>query len=290
MLTSMTGFGRATYDALFGRLVVEIQSVNRKYLEIFVALPKEFGRFEHEIRTWIGKKIARGQISVRIHLIPAADAALGLLPDPGVLKELKRGWEKIAKSLGYSSKKIDLSFLMLHSPIEEKRAFAEEKDLPSLEKCVKEALDGLVKMKIKEGKALTDDIKARLASMKKNCKAIELLSPVATERMKEILMEKMKGLQASPELDERLLREVLLFADRVDISEEITRLSSHFSQFQEMLGAKEPIGRKMDFLIQEIGREINTIGSKSSTAKISHLVVEIKSELEKIREQVQNIE
>jgi uncharacterized protein (TIGR00255 family) len=291
MLASMTGFGRAILDAPFGRLVAEIQSVNRKYLEVFVSLPKEFGRFEQEIRMWVGEKIARGQVSVRIHVIPSADAAIEQLPDPKALKVLKREWEKIAKSLGYDPKKIDLPFLMQYCPIQQKSGLAEDKDLPFIEKCMKEAMDGLCKMKIKEGKALLLDVAKRIGSLKKNLKSIESLAPEASARMKKNLGDKMKDLKASPELDERLLREMLLFADRVDITEEITRLRSHFNQFEGMLDAKEKtIGRKMDFLIQEMGREINTIGSKSLDAKISHYVVEMKSELEKIREQIQNIE
>ncbi len=290
MLASMTGFGRAGLDAPFGRLVAEIQSVNRKYLEIFVSLPKEFGRFEYDTRTWVGEKISRGQISVRLHVIPSEGAVLQQLPDPKQLKALKRGWEKIAKTLGYDPAKIDLPFLMLYSPIEQK-SFAEDKDLPFIEKCVKEAMDGLCKMKVKEGKALAADVSKRLASLKKNLKEIESLAPEAADRMRKSLQGKMKELQESSELDERILRETLLFADRIDITEEITRLSSHFNQFLGMLNTKEKtIGRKMDFLIQEMGREINTIGSKSLDAKISYLVVEMKSELEKIREQIQNIE
>jgi uncharacterized protein (TIGR00255 family) len=206
------------------------------------------------------------------------------------VKALKRGWEKIAKTLGYDPAKIDLPFLMLYSPIEEK-SFAEDKDLPFIEKCMKEAMDGLCKMKVKEGKALAADVSKRLAVLKKNLKEIESLSPLAADRMRKSLQGKMKELQESPELDERILRETLLFADRIDITEEITRLSSHFNQFLGMLNTKEKtIGRKMDFLIQEMGREINTIGSKSLDTKISYLVVEMKSELEKIREQIQNIE
>jgi len=291
MLASMTGFGRASLDAPFGRLVAEIQSVNRKYLEIFVSVPKEFGRFEYDIRTWVGEQISRGQISVRLHVFPSEGAVLQQLPDPKELKALKRGWEKIAKTLGYDPAKIDLPFLMLYSPIEQKTALAEDKDLPFIEKCMKEAMDGLCKMKVKEGKALAADVSKRLASLKKNLKEIESLAPLAADRMRKNLEGKMKELQESPELDERILRETLLFADRIDITEEITRLSSHFNQFLGMLDTKEKtIGRKMDFLIQEMGREINTIGSKSLDAKISYLVVEMKSELEKIREQIQNVE
>ena len=291
MLTSMTGFGRATIETSFGKLVAEIQSVNRRYLEIFVSLPKEFGRFEHDIRTWVGEQLARGQVSVRLHLLSGPEAATELLPDLAMLQKLKLGWEKIARALGYDPQTIDLPFLMLYSPIQQKINLAEDKDLAAIEACIKEALQNLSEMRLKEGRALAADVKKRLASMKKNLEAIKEMAPEATERMRKNLAEKMKDLKASPELDERLLRETLLFADRVDISEEITRLGSHFSQFQGMLSSKEKtLGRKMDFLIQEMTREINTIGAKSLDANISHLVVELKSELEKIREQIQNLE
>jgi uncharacterized protein (TIGR00255 family) len=291
MLASMTGFGRAVTDTSLGKLVAEIQSVNRKYLEIFVSLPKEFTRFEPEVRSWISERVARGQVSVRLSVISSSDATVALLPDVKTLGSLKKGWEKIAKGLGYDPKAIDLSFLLLHSPIQQKLSFAKDSDLGLIETCLKAAIDGLVEMKLKEGKSLGADIKKRLAILKKHVTAIEALAPDASRRMQKNLAEKVKALEASPELDERLAREVAIFAERVDISEEMTRLESHFGQFMGMLQTKkEPVGRKMDFLIQEMGREVNTIGSKSSDAKITHLVVEMKSELEKIREQTQNIE
>lgn len=293
MLASMTGFGRAVFDAPFGRLIAEIQSINRKYLDISVFMPREFSRFELEVRKWIGERVARGQINVRIHLIPNAASAAQLLPDPEVLRGLKAGWEKIAQQIGFDPKTIDLPFLMLNSPPQPKPEFARDADLSALKQCVKEAVSNLVEMKLNEGKMLAADLKERLHLLERHLKAIEELAPNAASRMREKLMEKMKELteQEGPDLEERITREVILYAERIDISEELTRLASHFHQFQDILNPKGGSGgRKMDFLIQEIGREINTIGSKSAEAKISYLVVEMKSELEKMREQVQNIE
>jgi len=293
MLASMTGFGRALFDAPFGRLIAEIQSINRKYLDISIYMPREFGRFELEVRKWVGERVARGQISVRIHLIPNAASAVGLLPDPEVLRGLKTGWERIAKQIGCDPKSVDLPFLILNSPLQQKTEFARDSDLPAIEQCVKEAVSSLVQMKLKEGKMLAADLKDRLHLLEQHLKAIEHLAPNAAVRMREKLMKKMKELaqQGGPDLEERIAREAILYAERIDISEEVTRLKSHFHQFQDILNPKGgAVGRKMDFLIQEIGREINTIGSKSAEAKISHLVVEMKSELEKMREQVQNIE
>ena len=293
MLSSMTGFGRAISDAPFGRVIAEIQSINRKFLDISVLLPREFGRFELEIRKWISERIARGQVSVRIHVIPNAASVVGLLPDPEILKNLKNGWEKLSQQVGLDAGSIDLSFLLLHSPVQQKAAQAADSDLAPIEECLKEALSALIRMKFDEGAALTNDFYQRIDLLERYLQSIERFAPASVLRMKEKFHEKIKelGQPGGLDLEDRIAREVLFYAERLDISEEIVRLRSHFSQFREICRAREgSVGRKMDFLIQEIGREINTIGSKSADANISHLIVEMKSELEKIREQVQNIE
>jgi uncharacterized protein (TIGR00255 family) len=286
----MTGFGRAVADIPFGKLIVEIQSVNRKYLEIFVSLPKELGRFENEMRKWVGEALSRGQVSLRLFLLPNAANIEELLPDVKMLKSWKKGWEKIAREVGVDPKGIDLPFLMQHFPVLSQQEKARDEDLPRLRKCVEEALEALVEMKKAEGKALAKDLSARLKQLERMVSAVEKLAPDTTGRMRQKLFEKMEEvLKPAGDVEERLLREVALFAERVDISEEITRFHSHLAQFKELLSGTV-VGRKMDFLIQEMGREVNTIGSKSMEAKISHLVVELKSELEKMREQIQNIE
>jgi len=193
-------------------------------------------------------------------------------------------------------KEIDLAFLMQHLPVQQKLEIARDEDMPALHRCVDEALQGLLKMKKTEGKALAADIEKRLKELARMIDAIEELSPDASKKMRQKLFEKMEEvlqlqIGKGTEIEERLLREVAIFAERVDISEEITRFRSHLAQFHDLLVSKAgTTGRKMDFLIQEMGREVNTIGSKSSESKISHLVVDMKSELEKMREQIQNIE
>ncbi|OGN63978.1 MAG: YicC family protein [Chlamydiae bacterium RIFCSPHIGHO2_12_FULL_49_9] len=291
MPSSMTGFGRAVCDANIGRLVVEIQSVNRKYLEVFVSLPKEFSRFENEVRKWVGARLSRGQVSIRIHFLPNAQAIEQTLPDVEVLRALKKGWEKIALEVGVSSASIDLPFLVSRMPSFSKLDSAQDEDLSSLKACVEEALESLTKMKKIEGKALVQDIRARLESLTRMIREIEALSPEAGKRLRQKLKERIEEILKPDEVDDRLLRELALFAEKVDVSEEITRFHSHLEQFKELISSKEEaIGRKMDFLVQEMGREINTVASKSSEPGISRLVVDMKSELEKIREQIQNIE
>lgn len=291
MIASMTGFGRAKQDGDKGTVIVEVQSINRKYLEVFVSLPKELARFENEVRKLVGEHVLRGQISVRVHYLPSAKALQQILPNTESLLAMKQGWEAIATSLGYDKKCIDLPFLMQHAALEPKSP-ANDSDFDPVASCLVDALKHLNEMKAKEGAALVKDVSQRLDLIAKFLREIEALSPDATMKMRNKLKSRMEEIfQPGAELDERLLREIALFAERVDISEEITRLASHIAQYKELLAQKQKgSGRKMDFLVQEMGREINTIGSKSMETKIAHLVVEMKSELEKIREQIQNIE
>ncbi|HSX14109.1 MAG TPA: YicC/YloC family endoribonuclease [Chlamydiales bacterium] len=291
MTTSMTGFGRGIIDAPFGRLIVEIQSLNRKFFEVNTTLPKELSRFENEIRKWVAEKVQRGQITVRVQWIPSSEILSNLLPDVETLKSLKEAWENIAKQLKMDPNTIDLSFLIANVPSIQKNDLLKEEDLSILQKCVGDALTALLRMKNEEGKALVKDVSHRLKMLQKMVSSIEALAPAAIEKMRQKLQEKMKSLlPQDPSLDDRIMKEAAFFAEKIDISEEITRLKSHFVQFAESLLVKGSIGRKLEFIIQEMSRETNTIGSKSADAQISNLVVDMKSEIEKIREQSQNIE
>lgn len=291
MIASMTGFGRAILEAPFGKIVIEIQSLNRKYLDISVSLPKEYGRFEAEIRKWISEKITRGQISVRVHVLASLGAAKAFIPSLACLKSYKEGWEEVAEQLGYAKEEISLPFLASQIPGSATLELAKEEDVTFFETCTKEALQGLLSMKQTEGRALKADMEQRLLTMEEHLALIETLVPDAVSRMKNKMQERIAEVAPTlEETDERVLREIAIFAEKVDIAEEVTRFRSHVVQFRQFLKKAEATGRKMDFLVQEMGREINTVGSKSLEAKIAHLVVEVKSELEKVREQIQNIE
>lgn len=286
-MKSMTGFGRAEGETPFGKLVVEIHSVNRKYLELHLSLPKEFSRFEMEIRKMAGEFIHRGTVSIRLHLQPNTTT---ILPDASLLLSLKKGWEKLAKELGYPKESVDFPFLMKYASELPQGHAVDEQDFKPISALITKSLKALDVMKDKEGAALAKDTASRLKAIAAYITEIEKTAPDAVAKMRLRLQEKMEEhLKASVELDDRLLREVALYAERLDISEEITRFRSHIAQFEKLM--KETLsGRKLEFLVQEMGREINTIGSKSMDSKISHLVVEVKSELEKVREQNQNIE
>ncbi|HEY4254749.1 MAG TPA: YicC/YloC family endoribonuclease [Chlamydiales bacterium] len=285
---SMTGFGRATDSASRGQIVVEIQSVNRKQLEIHFVLPKRYSSIENDLRKQITETVSRGSVSVRVTLQGKAGALLEQLPDVKALKALKKGWEAIALELGFSKQEISLSFLAEKYSPETAVSPLEKQESMLLQKCLSKALQNFRAMQQKEGAALAKDIQTRLDLIAKHTDAIEKASPNAVQTMRHTLKKRLEDLLgSSAPLDERLGREIALYAEKLDISEELTRLRSHLDQFQ----SKEMnSGRKMEFLLQELGREINTIGSKSMDVKISHRVVEVKGEIEKIREQVQNIE
>lgn len=291
MPVSMTGFGRATFDAPFGRLIVEMQSLNRKFFEVNAYLPKEMARFENEVRKWVSEKIQRGQITLRIQWVPSREVLSHFLPDVETLKSLKGAWENIAKQLQMDTQSIDLPFLITSIPPIQKNDLLKEEDLSILQKVVEEALSAMLVMKEKEGEALVKDIDQRIQMLESLLKSIQEIAPFASIKMREKLQEKMKSLFAEDlSIDDRIMKEAAFFAEKIDISEEITRLKSHFVQFALTLKARGSVGRKLEFIVQEISRETNTIGSKSADAKISSIIVDMKSEIEKIREQIQNIE
>lgn len=290
MLISMTGFGRSVRKSSFGRIIVEIQSVNRKHLELLVSLPKELSLYEMEIRKAVSEKIGRGQVSLRVYL--SAEEFSGLvLPDVELLKQIKKAWTGIARECGCDEKGIDLPFLLQNLPQNGSPEWREEQ-LQAIKESVQEALQAALEMKGHEGKALERDMVERLRQIRECVRQIETLSPGQVVKQRAKLAERMaEALQPGSDLDERLLREIAFFAEKVDIAEELTRLRSHLEQFGSILSSKEKsVGRKLEFVVQEMGREINTIGSKSLDAMISRHVVEAKSELEKIREQIQNVE
>lgn len=291
-MKSMTGFGRSEREAPFGKLVIEIQSVNRKYFELNISLPKEFSRFENDLRKKISEHVQRGLVSARVYVFPTETSLESLLPDVGLLKSLQEGWEKIAEELGYGKKAVDLPFLMANYGALSHVKSTKTDDVTPIQDCLDAALKALDSMRRTEGGMLADDIRSRLKAMEQKIVEIEEIAPDAVSKMRLKLKERMEEIFAEPEqVDERLLREVALYAERVDIAEEITRFRSHLVQYRDLLQSKAgPVGRKMDFLTQEMGREINTIGSKSMDARISHLVVDVKAELEKVREQIQNLE
>jgi uncharacterized protein YicC (UPF0701 family) len=289
----MTGFGKSVDEKTpWGRLTVEVQSVNRRYWELSISVPRQFTLFEAEIRKQVAECVGRGQVAVRLFCTPVGGGiGRGWVPDVALLRAWKEEWEEIAGELGYGAKSIDLPFLMERLPEIAEEALAMEEEWPIVSRVLAGALEGLLEMKRREGEALERDIVQRLGELERHVVAIGRLSPQASEKMRRKLQERLGELSLLGEgVEERLLREIAIFSEKVDVAEEITRLHSHFAQCRKLFKSQSAVGKTLDFLIQEMVRECNTIGSKALDADIVHLVVECKGILEKMREQIQNVE
>lgn len=292
-MKSMTGYGRGESHHGGWKFTVELNSVNRKQSDIVIDLPREIIELEPRIRDVINTVISRG----RLHVVVVWHRSNGTRTsevklDESVAKAYLRSLKKLKHSLKLSG---SINFdILLRCPGVLKLTESEvnpETIWPYLEKALTQALSALVKMRKKEGRHLHSDLIQRMDLLGKGVQTVKNLAPAMVERYREQLHERIRksGIDLSFE-DERLMKEVVLFSDRSDITEELTRLESHLTQFGESLHASEPIGRALDFLSQEINREINTIGSKANHAEISQTVVAMKTELERVREQIQNVE
>jgi len=296
MFKSMTAYGRASILSPLGRFSVELQSVNRKHLEInSFGIPKEFIRYDVDIKKWIAAVVARGQINVRISAIFEGESPLMIAPNLPLARQTRDAWLQIADHLDI--KIDDKALLTILSRTEGVLSYDE--DIEELEKfkqvlhdVVEKTLRELVSMKIAEGKILHEDISARFGLLGTLIEDIAVKAPSATDRYRQKLQERLQEvLGNSLENEERLLREVCIYADRIDITEELTRFRSHLQQVKGLLESEgQEVGKKMEFFVQELNREVNTIGSKSSDTDVSRAVIAIKTELERIREQIQNIE
>ncbi len=293
-MKSMTGYGRGECAQKGFKVTIEVSSVNRKQSEISVNLPRELEVLEAQIRDEVNKVISRGRLTVRVTLHSAENSEAGQVRvNLGLAKVYAKEFQKLAKELKISDS-ISLE-LLLKSPgvLHTANEIDEAEDLwPAVEKALKGALGQLLKMREREGDHLAKDLGARMNSIQKSCRKILKQAPEVQKKYREQLRLRIKnsGLDLPSVDDERLIKEVVYFADRSDISEELTRLQSHFQQFDDCMKSKEPIGRTLDFLSQEMNREVNTIGSKGNDALISKEVVILKAELERFREQVQNVE
>lgn len=284
MRKSMTAYGRSKHQTSLGRWSVDIHSVNRKGLDIHVSIPPALLFLDGDLRSWVGKIAERGAVTIRV-LFELQE----LKESVKLLKSHKDRWEKIAQALGYSKSSIDLPFLIQRLGAEEV-AVSEKALKADLQKAFSEASKQWLKMKEQEGKTLVKDIVKRLKTIQEELQTVEKLQPMLQEKYRKKIESRMKELKIEvPE--ERLIREAALLADKADITEEITRLYSHIEQMDEYLCSKEKsVGRTLDFLAQEMGREIGTMMAKAGETEISKLAIKIKSEIEKIREQVQNVE
>ncbi|HUA38955.1 MAG TPA: YicC/YloC family endoribonuclease [Candidatus Sulfopaludibacter sp.] len=294
VMKSMTGYGRGGCAQNGFKITVELSAVNRRQSEISLNLPRELEMLEAPMRDVINAKIARGRVMARVSVHAGGDKLsarmhINLPLARAYTTELNR----LARQLKLAGQVTLDQLIRAPGVLQTDEELVEaEKIWPVLEKALKPALAALVQMREREGEHLTQDLAARIAIMRKAVEKIQKQAPRTVENYRQQLVERIKsaGLESPAPDDERLLKEIVLFADRSDISEELTRLQSHFQQFEDCRKSKEPVGRTLDFLAQEMNREVNTIGSKANDAAISREVVTLKAELEKFREQAQNVE
>lgn len=289
-MNSMTGYGRATAKLGTQSLTVQVNSVNRRGLDLTMKLPEEWQAFEPAVGEAVRKVALRGKVHVAVEL--DGRAAAGADWDQAAIKATLDQLAKLAKQRGVKFEPTgELLWQIANAQRPGAKLPADEAAAALLLKTLNQALRGMAAMRAKEGEALLIDFLGRLGKLRTATEAIAHRASQVSGSYKDMLLQRLR--QAGLELDvgdERVLKEVALFADRCDVSEEITRLRSHFDQFKDLLRANGEIGRKAEFILQEIGREIHTIGSKANDLAISQQVIEFKNELERVREQIANVE
>jgi len=291
MIRSMTGFGAGRGGAAGEVVEAEVRSVNHKFCEVKARLPREMASLETDLVRQVKDRLARGGVEFSLRR-SATRGALTPRVDAELAAGYARAFEEVRARLGLSGQ-VSLSEVLAADGVVtlEERAVDLEAARSAAAEALAGALEALLTMREREGAALARDLEGRLAVVEGVAARLAELSPLSVEtyraRLHERVAELSRGLAPDPA---RLATEVALFADRTDVTEELTRLSSHVAQMRGLLASGEPAGRKMDFLVQEMHREANTVGSKSQSAEAAAAVVSLKAEIERMREQVQNVE
>ena len=288
----MTGYGRGEYAQGDRRVVVEISGVNHRYFDSNIRMPRSIIFFEEDIRKYVKNHVSRGKLDLYISYHSEAQEDICISVNETLCGEYVKALRTLQKQFGLIDDISTTAIAKLPDVIQiQKNADDKEQIWAIIQKALQEAVISFNQMREKEGNALKEDLILKSEKIKEIIDGIGERSPLVVDQYKERLHQKMAETIAHLDIDsERLLMEVAIFADRSSIDEELTRLYSHLQQLTSILNETGVVGRKLDFLIQEINREANTVGSKSSDQMITQYVVELKSEIEKIREQVQNIE
>jgi len=291
MIRSMTGFGAGHGAAGGEELDVEVRSVNHKFCEVKVRTPRELAALELDAARAVKDRLARGGVEVSLRR-PGPAGGLAPRVDAALAESYARAFAEVAARLGLPGGPALSDVIGAEGVVRlEERAVDLDAAREALRGAIAGALDALVAMRAREGEALGRDLAGRLARVEALVARVAELVPAALAahevRLRERVEELARGVAVDPA---RLAQEIAILADRTDVTEEITRLRSHAGQVRALLASLEPAGRKLDFLVQEMHREVNTIGSKSQSAEIAAAVVEMKAEVERMREQVQNVE
>lgn len=292
MIKSMTGFGRG-HEVLNGRdITVEIRSVNHRYYEFSSKLPRAYTFTEEKLKSLLQGKISRGKVEVAVLVQNVTAVSEKITANKEVISEYITALREIQGELNLTDDLALSSVLRLPDAFTVVKEEADEEQMwADLKTVTEEALANFIAMRENEGVRMKADISGRLDTIEKNVAFVEERSPVIVENYRKRLYDKMCEVLQGKDVDEnRILLEAGIFSEKTAVDEETVRLRSHIAQFREMLESTEPIGRKLDFLVQEMNRETNTIGSKVQDVEVTKVVVEQKAEIEKIREQIQNIE
>lgn len=291
MVYSMTGFGRGKAESLQHRVTVEMKSVNHRFCEMVIRMPRQLLEMEDKLKKLIQTYIERGRIEVFVTISGEDIVRKKVQIDHQLLQEYIHHLQQAKHEYGLEEDIRVYDVLTMPdvlTTVEEEKQYSPIYDL--VLEAAERAVEQLVEMRRLEGAQLTADVLVQLEHIKNARKQIGLLAPQVVEQYRHRLQKRLADLAGGIVDEQRLLTEAAIFADKADINEELTRIESHLSQFVQTLEEKGAVGRKLDFLVQELNREMNTIGAKANNGEIAQFVVEMKTALERIKEQVQNIE
>ena len=291
-MKSMTGFGRSKIEENSREYIVEIKSVNHKYSDISIKMPRTLSSYEEKIKKIISEKVSRGKIDVFITYNNYSEEGKNIIINKELAKNYVAQLTELAEETGIVNRISPTEVMKLPDVMQLKIEDDESEVIwQELEKCVMQAVNNFTQMREVEGEKIKQDLHARIDKVEASVETIFVFFSGLIEDYVVKLRERIKEILDVPAVNEtRLAQEIVIYADKCSIEEELTRLRSHVSQFRNLLETKEPIGKKLDFLVQEMNRETNTIASKSVKLEITNLAIDVKTILEDIREQIQNIE
>ncbi len=292
MIKSMTGYGGAKGSAEGLSVSIELKSVNNRYLDVSVKLPRTMLFAEEPIKAAVGRHVSRGKVDVFVTVDQSASDDMEVRVNEPLLKGYIEALSAAAEKFGLQNDMTVMSLCRLPDVLStDRREIDSSALMTGITEILERALTEYDAMRLREGEKLRDDVLARLETISRLTGVVEENAPKTVAEYRARLEQKLQEVLATANIDEsRVLTEAAIFADKIAVDEETVRLRSHISQLRGLTNGESPAGRKMDFLIQELNREANTIGSKCQNADIAHVVVELKAEIEKIREQIQNVE
>lgn len=291
-MKSMTGFGRSKLEENSREYIVEIKAVNHKYSDISIKMPRSLSSYEENIKKIISGKVSRGKIDVFITYNNYSEEGKNIIINKELAKNYISQLTELADETGINNRISPTEVVKLPDVMQLKIEDDDSEVIwQELEKCVNQAVDNFAEMRETEGERIKQDLQARIDKVEQKVETIFSNTTGLIEDYVVKLRERIKEILDTPVVDEtRLAQEIVIYADKCSIEEELTRLRSHISQFRNLLETKEPVGKKLDFLLQEMNRETNTIASKSVKLEITNLAIDVKTMLEDIREQIQNLE